>query len=65
MQTSWESPGLAALAGLIIGLLVGFLPTHASNTNLRNRMLSWSSRTTLCKVNSMQNGTGLPSAILL
>ena len=32
MQGSWKSLGLAALAGLIIGLLVGFLPTHSSNT---------------------------------
>ena len=40
MQSSWKPLGLAALAGLIIGLLVGFLPTHASNTRLEEQNVS-------------------------
>lgn len=32
MQSSWKSYGTASLSGLVIGLALGFFPTHSSNT---------------------------------
>ena len=40
MKCPWKSLGLAALAGLVVGLIAGFLPAHSNNTRLKEQISS-------------------------